>query len=358
MIAGIVCRGQYARHAIRRSFMNRNQRKEQDMTATQPARARETGSLLTLAWFLHGTVLAQGYPSKPVRLVVGGPAGGGADIVMRPMAQRLTEQMGQQVVIDNRPGAGAIIAGQIVMATPADGYTLLQAAASGFAVSPFAQKRQPYDPERDFTPVTMVALAPLMITVNPALPVRSVKALVGLAKAKPNQLLYASNGQGSFSHLTTELFSGNTGIRMTHVPYKGGTPAVIDAVSGHVQVVITAVPTLLTQVRASRLRALAVTSAKRSSAIPELPTVSESGYPGFESVQWYAIFGPKALPAAITERLYNEIRKAAESPVLRAPLAQEGAELMVTGPQALADFLRADILKWRKVISESKIVLD
>lgn len=314
--------------------------------------------LYVVALLVHGIAHGQGYPAKPVRLVVGGPAGGGADIVMRPLAQRLTEQMGQQVVVDNRPGAGSIIAAQVVMAAPADGYTLLQASASGFAVSPFAQKKQPYDPERDFAPITMVAIAPMMITVNPALPVRSVKDLVGLARAKQNQLLYASNGQGSFSHLTTELFSRTAGIRMTHVPYKGGSPAVIDTVSGHVQVIITALPTLITQVKASRLRAIAVTSARRSSAVPELPTVSEAGYPGFESVQWYGVFAPKGLPSAITERLYNEIRKAGESPALKAPLVQEGAELSVNGPQALADFLRSDIGKWRKVIKESGIVLE
>lgn len=315
-------------------------------------------SLLLAALSVSGIAHGQSYPTKPVRLVVGGPPGGGADIVMRPLAQRLTEQMGQQVVVDNRPGAGSIIAAQVVMAAPADGYTLLQASASGFAVSPFAQKKQPYDPERDFAPITMVAIAPMMIAVNPALPVRSVKDLVGLAKAKQNQLLYASNGQGSFSHLTTELFSRTTGIRMTHVPYKGGSPAVIDTVSGHVQLIITALPTLITQVKASRLRALAVTSAKRSSAVPELPTVSEAGYPGFESVQWYGIFAPKGTPPAIIERLYNEIRKAGESPALKAPLAQEGAELMVAGPQALSEFLRADIIKWRKVIKDSNIVLE
>lgn len=219
-------------------------------------------------------------------------------------------------------------------------------------------KKQPYDPERDFLPITMVATSPMMIAVHPALPVKSVKDLVGLAKAKQNQLFYASNGQLSFSHLTTEFFSHATAIRMTHVPYKGGTPAVIDTVSGHVQLIITALPTLITQVKASRLRAIAVTSAKRSSAIPELPTVAESGYSGFESVQWYGIFAPKGTPTAITERLFSELRKAGESPALKAPLAQEGAELAVSGPQAMAGFLRADITKWRKVIKDSNIVLE
>ncbi len=308
--------------------------------------------------FACGMVAAQGYPAKPVRLIVGGPPGGGADIVMRPLAQRLGEQMGQQVIVDNRPGAGSILAAQAAMAAPADGYTLLQGSASAFAVSPFTLKKPPYDPERDFAPITMVASAPMLVAVNPALPAKSVKDLVALAKAKPNQLLYASNGQGSFSHLTTELFSRTTGVRMTHVPYKGGSPAVIDTVSGHVQMIITALPTLITQVKASRLRAIAVTSARRSSVVPDLPTVAETGYPGFESAQWYGIFAPKGLANSTIERLYGEIRKAGESPALKGPLAQEGAELMVAGPQALAEFLRADIAKWRKVIKESNIVLE
>jgi len=188
--------------------------------------------------------------------------------------------------------------------------------------------------------------------------VRSVKELIALAKAKPGQLLYASNGQGSFSHLTTEMFSRAAGIEMTHVPYKGGTPAVIDTVSGQVQLVITAVPTLMGQVKAGRLRALAVTSAKRSAALPDLPTVAEAGLPGFESIQWYAVFGPKNLPPAIVDRLYAELGKAVESPAVKAPLAQEGAQLSVTGPQALAQFLATDVARWRKVLSGMNIVLE
>ena len=315
-------------------------------------------AFLLVALCVSGIAHGQNYPAKPVRLVLVGPAAGGADVIMRPFAQRLSEQMGQQVIIDNRPGAGGFIAGQVVMASPADGYTLLVTTAGGFSIAPFVVKKQPYDPERDFIPITMIATAPMMMAVHPTLPVRSVKDLVGLAKAKQNQLFYASNGQSSFSHLTTEYFSRTTGTQMTHVPYKGGTPAVIDTVSGHVQLIITALPTLIAQVKSSRLRAIAVTSAKRSSAAPDLPTVAESGYAGFESVQWYGTFAPKGTPSVITERLYNEFRKAGESPALKVPLAQEGADLVVNGPQALADFLRADIAKWRRVIKESNIVLE
>jgi len=300
----------------------------------------------------------QSYPAKPVRLVISGPPGGGADVILRPIALKLGESMGQQVIVDNRPGAGSMIAAQLVANAPPDGYTLLQASASGISIAPLLVKKRLYDPVQDLAPVTLIARAPMLITVHPALPVKSVKDLVALAKARPNQLLYGSNGKGSFSHLTTELFSRTTGIAMVHVPYKGGTPAVIDTVSGHVQLVITALPTLLSQVKASRLRAIAVTSAGRSFAVPDLPTVAESGFAGFESVQWYGIFVPKGTSAAVSDRLHAEIRKAAENPGVKAPLAQEGAELAVNGPQALADFLRADIAKWQKVIRESNIVLE
>jgi len=283
---------------------------------------------------------AQTFPAKPIRLIIAAPAGGGADVIARPVAQKLAESMGQQVIVDNRAGASGLIAGEMTQAAPPDGY------------------KPPYDPTRDFTPVSMVATAPLMATVHPPLPVKSIRELIALAKAKPGQLLYASNGQGSFSHLTTEMFSRAAGIEMTHVPYKGGTPAVIDTVSGQVQLVITAVPTLMGQVKSGRLRAIAVTSAKRSAALPDLPTIAESGVPGFESVQWYGVFGPKNLPPAIVDRVYAELGKAVESPSVKAPLAQEGAELSVTGPQPLAQFLATDIARWRKVLSGMNITLE
>jgi tripartite-type tricarboxylate transporter receptor subunit TctC len=317
-----------------------------------------TRSLLLGVLAVSGFAYGEGYPAKPVRMITGGPPGGGADVIARPFAQRMSEQLGQQVIIENRPGAGSMIAAQAVRIAPPDGYTLYQASGSAFAVAPFVLKKQPYDPERDFTPITALATAPMMVTVHPALPVKSVNDLVGLAKAKENQLLYASNGPGSFSHLTTEYFSRATGIRMTHVPYKGGAPAVIDTVSGNVHLIITALPTVLAQVKATRLRAIAVTGAKRSSAYPQFPTVAEAGYPGFESAQWYGVFAPKGTPAAIVDRLFNEFRSASDNPALKGPLAQEGADLSVSGPRALADFLHVEITKWRKVIRDSDIVLE
>jgi tripartite-type tricarboxylate transporter receptor subunit TctC len=266
--------------------------------------------------------------------------------------------MGQQFIVDNRPGAGSTVAGQIVAGAPPDGYTLLQASASGFAIAPYLAKKPPYDPMLDFSPVSLVATSPLMVTVHPALPVKTVRQLIALAKSKPGALFYASNGKGSFSHLTTEMFNRAAGIATTHVPYKGGTPAVLDTVGGQVQMIITALPTLLPQVRASRLRALGVTSSKRFSGLPDLPTVAEAGLPGFESVQWYAVVAPRNTPAAIVDKLHAEIQKAAASPSLKAPLEQEGATLAVGGPQALTDFMRADITKWQKVIRQTSLVLE
>lgn len=305
-----------------------------------------------------GVSSPQAYPIKPIRLIVIGPPAGGADVIARPVAQRMTESIGQAVIVDNRPGAGGMVGSQAAAGSPPDGYTLLLSTASGQSISPYLVKKQLYDPVRDFSPVTLLATAPMLVTVHPSLPVRSVKELIGLAKAKPRQLLYASNGMGSLSHLTTEMFSRAGGIAMTHVPYKGGTPAAIDTVSGNAQVLITALPTLIAQVRASRLRALAVTGRTRASVVPELPTVAESGLPEFMAVQWFGIFAPKGTTAAIIDKLHGEIQRAADTPAVKSPVAHAGAELAVTGPQALAEFLRADIAKWQKVIRESGIVLE
>jgi tripartite-type tricarboxylate transporter receptor subunit TctC len=301
--------------------------------------------------------VAQSYPSKPVRIIVGGPPAGGADVIVRPIAQKLSESLGQQFIVENRPGAGSIIAGQVAAGAAADGYTMVEASASGFAIAPFLLKKRPYDPVNDFTPVMLIAKAPMLLTVHPSLPVKTVQDLIALAKSKPRQLFYASNGNGSFSHLTTEMFSNAAGVALTHVPYKGGTPAVLDTISGQVQMIITAMPTLLPQVRASRLRPLAVTSAIRSRALPQLPTVREAGVGGFESVQWYGFLAPKNTPMTIVQKLQTEIRKAAESVTLKPLLENEGAELALLDGEAFSTFMKADILKWQKVIREAKLVL-
>lgn len=315
-------------------------------------------SAVTVVASGHLPACAQTYPAKSVRLIVGGAAGAGGDLIMRPIAQRLSESTGQQFLVENRPGAGSLIAGQAAAAAPADGYTLLQGSASGFSISPYLAKKRPYDPVQDFTPITMIARAPLLVVVHPALPVKSARDLVMLAKAKPKALLYGSNGMASFSHLTTELFARAAGVSMTHVPYKGGSPAAMDTVAGNVQLLITSMPTLLAQVKSGRLRPLAVTSRSRSPTLPDVPTVAESGWPGFESVQWYGLFAPKGTPRAIADRLHAEVQAAVDAPRVKASLALEGAEASVEGPDALAEFHAADIARWTKVIRELNIVLE
>jgi len=301
---------------------------------------------------------SQAYPVKPIRLIVAGPAGGGNDVITRPIAQKLSESLGQQVIVDNRPGAGTLLAGQSTAGSAPDGYTVMMGTISTLCISPHLVRKKPYDPVLDFTPITLVARAGLMVAVNPALPAKTIGELVGLARSRPGQLTYASNGAGSLSHLTTELFSRAAGITMVHVPYKGGSLAAMDTIGGYTQLVITAIPTLISHVKASRLRAIAVTGSRRSPAMPDLPTVAESGLPGFESTQWYAAFAPKNTPAAIVERLYRELQKAADIAAVRAALSNEGAELTVTGPQRLGELVQADSAKWEKIIRESGIVLD
>ena len=296
----------------------------------------------------------QAYPVRPVRLVLPGPAAGGVDIITRPIAKRLTELTGQQFLVDNRPGAGGLIAGEIVSRAAPDGYTALIGTSGTHSIQPLLAQKPPYDLVRDFSPVMLIATAPLMSAVHPSLPVRSVRELIGLAKAKPGEILYASNGTGTIQHLTAVMLCEASGISMRHVPYKGGTPAVLSVMSGHVQLVITALPTVLGQVRASRLRALAVTAAKRSLAAPEVPTFAESGVPGFVSEQWFSVFTPAGVPPSVTERFSAELQRAVGGPEVKTALHSEGAEIVAAGPAQLAEFHRADLAKWRSIISRTQ----
>jgi tripartite-type tricarboxylate transporter receptor subunit TctC len=315
----------------------------------------------SIALVAGGSAWCQPYPVKPVRLIIGGLPGTAPDVIARVMLPHVSESLGQSLVIDNRGGGAGVLAAQIIATAPADGYTVLLIGGAGLTIVPFLTKKRPYDPVQDFTPVTLVTIAPLVLACHPSLPVKSVKDLIGLAKAKPKELLFATPGVGSIHHLTVEMFNRAAGITMVHVPYKGGPPAVIDAIGGRVQLVITTVIPVQPHLKASRLRALAVTSTKRVDVFPDLPTVSESGLQGFESLQWFGMFAPRATPGAIRERLFGEFRKAAEIPSVAAVLAQEGQELAVNGPQALAEFQRTEIAKWGKIIlhlRESGIVLE
>ena len=315
----------------------------------------------SIALVAGGSAWCQPYPVKPVRLIIGGLPGTAPDVIARVMLPHVSESLGQSLVIDNRGGGAGVLAAQIIATAPADGYTVLLIGGAGLTIVPFLTKKRPYDPVRDFTPVTLVTIAPLVLACHPSLPVKSVKDLIGLARAKPRELLFGTPGVGSIHHLTVEMFNRAAGITMVHVPYKGGPPAVIDAISGRVQLVITTVIPVQPHLKASKLRALAVTSTKRVDVFPDVPTVSESGVDGFESLQWFGMFAPRSTPGAIRERLFGEFRKAAEIPSVASVLAQEGQELALNGPQALAEFQRSEIAKWQKVIAhlrESGIVLE
>ncbi len=308
-----------------------------------------TASIVLVA---GGSSWGQAYPARPVRLVIGGLPGTAPDVIARLIAPSISESLGQSLILDNRGGGAGLLGAQLTAAAAPDGYTFLIVGGGSLVIVPFLTKTPPYDPIGDFTPVTLVSLAPLVLASNLALPVKTVQELISLSKAKPKDLLYGTPGVGSIHHLTVEMLNRAAGINLMHVPYKGGPPAVIDTIAGRVQLVITTVIPLSPHIKAARLRGLAVTSAKRTSVFPDLPTVAESGVPGFESHQWFGIFTPRNTPAAHRERFYREVRKAVDTPSATAILDQEGQLLAVNGPKALDEFRRTETAKWTKIISQ------
>lgn len=300
-----------------------------------------------------GPAVAQTYPHKPIRFIAPNGLGGTTDLVTRSIAQKLSDALGQQVVVDNRPGSGGILGTEIVARAPADGYTLLMGTAGNLAISPNLYKKIAYDPIRDFSPVTQISASAYMLVVHPALSVRSVKDLVALAKSKPGTLNYASAGSGTGGHLSMELFRSTTGINMVHVPYKGGMAGLTEVLGGQVQAMFNGIPSTLPLARANRLRALAVTTAKRSSAAPELPTVAESGYPSYESTSWTAIMVPAGTPREIITRLHGEVVRALAAPEVKERLVADGAEPVGSTPAELATYIKAELVKWAKVIKQS-----
>jgi tripartite-type tricarboxylate transporter receptor subunit TctC len=300
---------------------------------------------------LHGPAMAQSgnYPEKPVRLVVPFPAGGAIDIMGRLTSQKLTETLGAQVIVDNRAGAGGAIGTENVARAAPDGYTLLFSSTSPISINPHINK-VPYDPVASFAAIAMVANSPQMIVVTPSLPVKTLKEFIAMAKARPNALSFASSGVGTIIHVSAEMFAQRAGIKLLHIPYKGAAPAVVDTMSGQVTMLCAAYSSVATQLRAGKLRALAVTSLKRMELEPAVPTVSESGLPGFESNQWWAVSGPAGLPAPIVDRLNAELNKIVRTEDVKKRLAAEGAEPGGGTPAELAAYIRKDYEKWGAVI--------
>jgi tripartite-type tricarboxylate transporter receptor subunit TctC len=292
------------------------------------------------------------YPNKPIRMVVPYPPGGPTDVLGRIVAQRLSESLGQQVVVENRPGASGMIGSELVAKAAPDGYTLLTN-ASIHVINPSLYPKMNFDALRDFTPVSLIAQVPLILVVNPALPVKSVQELIALAKAQPNLLNFGSSGNAAAPHLAGESFKIATGVQMQHVPYKGSAPALTDLMGGQVQLMFDSMPSAMPHVKSGKIRALAVTTAKRSPTVPDLPTVAESGVPGFDISTWYGVWAPAGTPKDIVNKIAAEMAKALKQPAVRERLAALGAEPAADTPEEFAAYCQSELAKWSKIVRES-----
>ena len=301
---------------------------------------------------------AENYPARPLRMIVPFPPGGGTDIMARMVGQRLNDAFGVQVVVDNRGGAAGIIGTDLAAKSTPDGHTMMIGSVSTICINASLHKKLPFDPEKDLAPISLVAMTPSLLVVGNTVAAKSVKELIALAKAKPGQLHFASPGSGSSAHLGGELLKQAAGIDIQHVPYKGTGPAVTDVVSGQVAMFITNMPSVLPMVKANRLRALAVTSLQRSALMPDVPTVAESGIPGFEVIVWYGVFAPAATPRPILARLNQELRKLSGMQDVKDRLALQGAEVMTSTPEELAKRVRDDLTKWGKIVAASGARVD
>jgi tripartite-type tricarboxylate transporter receptor subunit TctC len=296
----------------------------------------------------------QEYPAKAIRIVVPVAAGGSPDVLARIIGEKMRERLGQPVVVDNRVGAGQMIGADHVAKAAPDGYTIMLPTAT-FCSSAAMQPKLPFDPVNDLTGVAMVGVGPLLVVVHPSVPVKNIKELIALAKSRKGQINYGSAGTGSIIHFAAEVFAANTAIDIVHVPYKSGAPAVAAAVAGEVPMVFMSLPSVWPQVKNNRLRAIAVTSAKRSAFVPDLPTVAESGVPGYDAGQWWGVLAPAKVPAAIVARLNSEINTILSADEMRTRLASEGAEPVLMTPDAFTSFVRSEIAKFRKVVKERNI---
>ncbi|MBI4189060.1 MAG: tripartite tricarboxylate transporter substrate binding protein [Betaproteobacteria bacterium] len=303
--------------------------------------------------FSVGGVRAQSYPSKPIRFIVPFVPGGGTDLVARTIGQKLNQTWDQQVVIDNRPGASGIIGTVLAAKAAPDGYTILLGFVGTISINPSLFSKLPYDPMKDFAPVTLATSQPLVLAVHTSVPAKSVKELIALAKSKPGQLTFASGGTGTDTHLSGEMFKTMAGIDIVHVPYKGIGLAVIDILGGHVAIIISSPPGVISHVKAGKLRALAVTSATRLRAMPDLPTIAESGLPGYDVSGWFGVLAPAGTPKDIVTKLNTEIVKILHLPDVREQLATLGLEITTSTPEQFAAYITAEIAKWAKVIKAS-----
>lgn len=318
---------------------------------------RSSAAALALLAVASASASAQSYPTGPVRVIVPFPAGGGVDTTGRLIGQKLTEALGKQFVVDNRPGANGMIGSELAAKAPRDGYTLMVNGAN-FVTTPSLYKKVTYDPIREFDPVSLVALAPNVLVVHPSLPVKSVRELAALARARPGQVNFAGSGSGSTPHLAAELFNTLANVKMVHVPYRGTGPAIAGLMSGEASVMFMPTTNAVPLVRSGRLRALAVTSAKRLTALPELATVAESGLKGYESSQWYGVLAPAGTPADILNTLNSHIAKIMQTPEMRQRMTDSGSVAVGSTREAFAAHLREEFAKWARVIKQSGAQVD
>jgi tripartite-type tricarboxylate transporter receptor subunit TctC len=315
-------------------------------------------ALALAATLLSGSALAQSWPAKPIRLIVPFPPGGGTDIIARETAQHVAKATGWTFVIENKPGAGGNLGVDAVAKSPADGYTLVLGQTSNVAINPTLYPRLPYDPLKDLAPIGLVARAPLVLVTGIAQPYKSWADVAAAAKARPGAINYATSGNGTVAHLTGELLQKASSTRLQHVPYKGAAQALTDVISGNVDLYLSSVPTLLPQIRQGKLRALAVTSARRVDDLPQVPTVVESGHAGFDAVTWFGLLAPAGTPKEAITRLNAEFNKALATPELRKRLDDEGASAVTSTPEQFGALIREDIPRWGKVVKESGARVD
>ena len=317
----------------------------------------KTATLLALCSAAQAFAQSGAYPSKPIRWVIPFAAGGGTDMIARPIAQKLSERLDQPITYDNRGGGSGLIAGEIVARAAPDGYTLLVPSAAVMAVNVSLFPKMPFDPVKDFTPVTKLVTVPNMLTAHPSLPARTIPELVAYVKANPGKVNYGSSGNGAAGHLAMETFRLMAGLTVTHVPHKGAGPASVALLGGEVALVFANPSVFLPQIKAGRLRGIGIGSLKRIAALPDLPTFHESGYLGFETGSWYGIVAPAGTPAAIISLLHSETVKVLNLPEIVAQFASEGAQPVGNAPQAFRKEIQDDIRKWAKVIKEADIKL-
>jgi len=314
--------------------------------------------VVVAAALLSTGALAQAWPGKPIRVVVPFPAGGGTDIIARDITQKVAAATGWVFIVDNRPGAGGNLGVDVVAKSPADGYTIVLGQTSNLAINPTLYASLPYNPQKDLAPIVLAATAPLVMVTGAGTQYKTVAEVVTAAKAKPGAINFASPGNGTVAHLTGELFQKAAGIKLQHVPYKGAAQALTDILGGNVELYMSSVPTMLGQIKQGKVRALAVTSAKRVDDLPNVPTINESGFKGFDAVTWFGFLAPAATPKDVIARLNTEFNKALQQPELRKKLSAEGAEPSGGTPEQFAALIKDDIVRWGKVVKDSGAKID